>query len=221
MDFNNFKNINGIIFDADGTLLDSMNIWTEIGKRFLLSKNITIEEELAEDISTLSYEQGAAYYIEHFDPTATVQDIRDGVNALVKDFYFEEVVLKDGVKEFLEELKKRGMKMCVATATDKFLIEKALERNGILPCFSAVLTCGEVGAGKDTAEIYEQALKALGTKKSQTLVFEDAHYAVVTAKNAGFTVVAIEDNAERKYKEKIKSLADFYTEGYADLINRL
>lgn len=214
----NFDNVKGIIFDADGTLLDSMDIWTEIGTRFLLSKDITIKKELAEEISTLSYEQAAAYYIEHFDPTATVQDIRDGVNGLVKNFYFEEVVLKDGVKEFLAFLKERSIKMCVATATDKFLIEKALERNGILPCFSTVLTCGEVGAGKDSAKIYEEALKHLGTKKSETLVFEDAHYAVVTAKSAGFTVVAIEDDAEKKYKEKIKSLSDFYVTSYKDLI---
>lgn len=214
----NFKNIKGIIFDADGTLLDSMDIWTEIGTRFLLSKNITIEKELAEEISTLSYEQAAAYYIEHFDNTATVQDIRDGVNALVKSFYFEEVVLKDGVKEFLEELKNRGIKMCVATATDKFLIEKALERNGILPYFSAVLTCGEVGAGKDSAEIYERALKELNINKDEALIFEDAHYAIVTAKNAGFKVVAIEDDAERKYKEKIKALADFYITDYKGLL---
>lgn len=216
----NFDNVKGIIFDADGTLLDSMNIWTEIGKRFLFSKNITIEEGLAEEISTLSYEQGAAYYIEHFDPTATVQDIRDGVNALVKDFYFDEVVLKDSVKEFLDFLKKRSIKMCVATATDKFLIEKALERNGILPYFSDVLTCGEVGAGKDSAKIYEEALKLLKTKKSETLVFEDAHYAIVTAKNADFTVVAIEDDAEKKYKEKIKNLSDFYVTSYRELIDR-
>lgn len=215
----NFDNVKGIIFDADGTLLDSMDIWTEIGTRFLLSKDITIKKELAEEISTLSYEQAAAYYIEHFDPTATVQDIRDGVNGLVKNFYFEEVVLKDGVKEFLAFLKERSIKMCVATATDKFLIEKALERNGILPYFSNVFTCGEVGAGKDSAKIFEEALKHLGTKKSETLVFEDAHYAVVTAKSAGFTVVAIEDDAEKKYKEKIKSLSDYYVTSYKDLIS--
>lgn len=214
----NFEKINAIIFDADGTLLDSMDIWTEIGTRFLLSKGITIKKELAEEISTLSYEQAAAYYIEHFDNTATVQDIRDGVNALVKSFYFEEVTLKRGVKEFLEKLKKLGIKMCVATATDKFLIEKALERNGILHYFESVLTCNEVGAGKDSAEIYEQALKSLDTDKADTLIFEDAHYAIVTAKAAGFSVVAIEDGAERKYKEKIKALSDYYVTSYLDLI---
>lgn len=212
-----FKNVKAIIFDADGTLLDSMDIWTEIGTRFLLSKGINIKEELAREISTLSYEQAAEYYIKHFDNTATVEDIRNGVNALVRNFYFDEVVLKDGVKEFLSYLKSLGIKMCVATATDRFLIEAALKRNGILSYFEDVLTCEEVGAGKNEPIIYEKALELLGTDKSDTLVFEDAHYAIVTAKKAGFKIVAIQDDAEKRHEEKIKALSDVYITSYSEL----
>lgn len=212
-----FKNVKAIIFDADGTLLDSMDIWTEIGTRFLLSKGINIKEELAREISTLSYEQAAEYYIKHFDSTATVEDIRNGVNALVRNFYFDEVVLKDGVKEFLSYLKSLGIKMCVATATDRFLIEAALKRNGILSYFEDVLTCEEVGAGKNEPIIYEKALELLGTDKSDTLVFEDAHYAIVTAKKAGFKIVAIQDDAEKRHEEKIKTLSDVYITSYSEL----
>ena len=107
--------------------------------------------------------------------------------------------------------------MCVATATDRFLIEAALKRNGILSYFEDVLTCEEVGAGKNEPIIYEKALELLGTDKSDTLVFEDAHYAIVTAKKAGFKIVAIQDDAEKRHEEKIKALSDVYITSYNEL----
>lgn len=213
------NNIEGAIFDLDGTILDSMFIWNEIGYKFLENKNIQVPPGTDEEFTKMSLQQAAEYYIEHFDNTATIEGIINDINKLVESFYFNEVVKKKGIEEFLEFLKNKGVKMCVATATDKYMVEKALERNGILHYFSEIFTCNGVGAGKDTPVIYEKSLQHLGTSKEKTYVFEDALYAIETANKAGFHVVGIKDVSEKADPDTIKNLCDVFIEDYEEIYN--
>ena len=211
------NNIEGAIFDLDGTILDSMFIWNEIGYKFLENKNIQAPPGADKEFIKMSLQQAAEYYIEHFDNTATIESIINDINNLVQDFYFYEVIKKPDVAEFLEYLNNRGVKMCIATATDKYLVEKALERNGIRHYFSEIFTCNGVGAGKDTPVIYEKALKHLGTNKETTFVFEDALYAIETANKADFRIVGISDVSEKADPETIKPLCDVYINNYSEI----
>ncbi|MGN0525932.1 MAG: HAD family hydrolase [Acutalibacteraceae bacterium] len=215
---NDIKNIKGAIFDMDGTVLDSMELWQNVGIEFLLKNGITPPPDTVELFCTLSIKQAAQYYINNFDNTKTEQEIIDGINGMVEDFYFNIVELKPGVKEFLELLKKINVKMCVATATDTYLIEKALKRNNIYNYFTEIFTCTNVGHGKDEPIIYREALKHLGTKKNETFIFEDALYAMKTAKNDGFNVVCIKDIAEKAEVETLKQYSDYYIQDYFGLI---
>ncbi len=215
------SNITGAIFDLDGTILDSMFIWNEIGYKFLENKKIQAPPGADKEFIKMSLKQAAEYYIEHFDNTATIKDIIGDINKLVEGFYFNEVIVKPGIIEFLEHLKNRGVKMCVATATDRYLVEKALERNGILHYFSEIYTCNSVGAGKDTPVIYETALAHLGTDKATTFVFEDALYAIKTAHKAGFNVVGISDVSEPEKPEIIKSFCNIYIDNYSEIYKYL
>lgn len=214
---NNIKNIQGAIFDLDGTLLDSMHIWSDIGLLFLKNKGIEPPEGIEDQFVKMSMVQAAEYYIKNIDPTATVMDIVNEVNALVQDFYFNEVIKKDGVEEFLEFLKNINVKMCVATATDKHLVEKALERNGIREYFSEIFTCSSVGAGKDKPVIYNTALEHLGTQKENTYVFEDALYAIETANKAAYNIVGIKDISEKADPEDVKKFCDYYINDYTEI----
>ena len=211
------KNIEGAIFDLDGTILDSMHIWSDIGLLFLKNKGIEPPEGIEDEFVKMSMVQAAEYYIKNIDPTATVMDIVNEVNSLVQGFYFNEVIKKDGVEEFLEFLKSKNVKMCIATATDKHLVQKALERNGILEYFSEIFTCGSVGAGKDTPVIYDVALEHLGTPKENTFVFEDALYAIETANKAGYNIVGINDISEKADPEDVKKLCNYYINDYAEI----
>lgn len=211
------KNIEGAIFDLDGTLLDSMYIWSDIGLKFLKNEGITPPPGAEDEFIKLSLVQAAEFYIKNYAPEKTVMDIVNNINALVHDFYFKEVVLKDGVKEFLEYLKNKNVKMCVATATDKHLVEKALERNGIQEYFSEIFTCSSVGAGKDTAVIYDKSLEHLGTNKENTFVFEDALYAIETANKAGYNIVGISDVSEKADPETVKNLCKCYINDYSEI----
>lgn len=216
---NDIKNIQGAIFDLDGTILDSMHIWSDIGLLFLKNKGIEAPEGIEDEFTKMSMVQAAEYYIKNIDPTATVMEIVNEVNSLVQGFYFNEVIKKDGVKEFLEFLKNRNVKMCVATATDKHLVERALERNGIREYFSEIFTCGSVGSGKDSPVIYDVALKHLGTPKETTFVFEDALYAIETANKAGYNILGIKDISEKADPEIVKKLCNYYINDYSEIYN--
>ncbi len=211
------KNIQGVIFDLDGTILDSMHIWSEIGLLFLKNKGVEAPAGIEDEFVKMSMVQAAEYYIKNIDPSATVMDIVNEVNALVQGFYFNEVIKKEGVGDFLEFLKNKKVKMCIATATDKHLVEKALERNGIREYFSEIFTCSSVGAGKDTPVIYDVALEHLATPKENTFIFEDALYAIETANKAGYNIVGINDISEKADPEEVKKLCNYYINNYSEI----
>ena len=208
--------IRGAIFDVDGTLLDSMFIWDTIGETYLRSIGYQPKENLNETFKNMSLRQAARYYQTEYGVTLSIDQIMDGVNAMLERYYRFEVPLKPGVAELLERLRQDGVKLCIATATDRHLVEAALDRCGVLSCFGEIFTCNEVGHGKDEPDIFEAALRFLGTRKEETIVFDDALYAVRTAKEAGFPVAVIYDSHEKNQKE-IRALADFYIENFSQI----
>lgn len=208
--------IRGAIFDVDGTLLDSMFIWDTIGEAYLRSIGYQPKENLNETFKNMSLHQAARYYQTEYGVTQSIDEIMDGVNAMLERYYRFEVPLKPGAAELLERLRQNGVKLCIATATDRHLVEAALDRCGVLSCFGEIFTCNEVGHGKDEPDIFEEALRFLGTEKAETVVFDDALYAVRTAKEAGFPVAAVYDSHE-KAQDQIRMLADVYLEELTQL----
>ena len=209
--------IRGAIFDVDGTLLDSMFIWDTIGEAYLRSIGYQPKENLNETFKNMSLHQAARYYQTEYGVTRSIDEIMDGVNAMLERYYRFEVPLKPGVAELLERLRQSGVKLCIATATDRHLVEAALDRCGVLSCFGEIFTCNEVGHGKDEPDIFEASLRFLGTRREETLVFDDALYAVRTAKEAGFPVAAVYDSHERSQAE-VRARSDLYLEDLTQLV---
>lgn len=207
--------IRGAVFDLDGTLLDSMFIWDTIGEDYLRSLGKEPRENLKETFKTFTLEQSAHYYREHYGVTLSVDAIIDGVNQMVENYYINVVPLKPGVADFLNKLDNYGVKMCIATVTNQHLVEAALSRLGVIEYFSGIFTCASVGHGKEEPHIYREALKHLQTVKAETIVFEDALYALKTAKADGFLTAAVYDSHEDNQAE-LKAMADCYIENYSD-----
>lgn len=201
--------IKGAIFDLDGTILDSMFIWDTIAEDYLRSFGKEPKENLAEAFKTFTLEQAAEYYRNHYGIKLSVQEIVVGVNSMVAEIYRTKVVLKPGVSDFLKRLQTAGVKMCVATVTDRPIAEDVLKRLNVRDCFSEIFTCAEVGYNKETPEIYREALKHLGTEKTETVVFEDVFHALKTAKKDGFKIAAVYDSHEPRQKE-MKEISDYY-----------
>lgn len=209
----------GAIFDMDGTLLDSMEGWATAGEEYLRRRGIT---PCSGQADSLLY-QGMIGAAEHFRRTYGITDdvptIIDGINAAVKAFYETQAVPCEGVIAFLERLKANGVRMCVATATDRCLAEPTLARLGLLPFFDKIFTCTELGTDKTSSLIYDTAAAFMGTSTQDTWVFEDASYAVRTAKKAGYAVCAIYDRFE-KHPDFLKETADCYVLSYHEALQK-
>ena len=209
--------IKGAIFDIDGTLLDSMPIWENAGARYLATLGIKAKPDLKERLDALSLPEGAIYMQKEYGLSVSAEDILEGVNQVVKDFYYKEAVMKPGAYALVKRLKENGVKLIIATATDKEMAKAALIRNGIWQDFTGMITCEEAGAGKTSPKVFEFARQKLGTKKEETWVFEDSLYAVKTATEAGFPVCSIYDTYSVGNAKEIQRLSNIYVRDFSEI----
>jgi len=204
------QKIRGAIFDIDGTVLDSMPIWDTVAQDYLRLNGLTPRDDLTEDLRTLGGHQVGAYFIRKYGIKKTPQQIAGDINGLIEDFYFSVAMPKPGILRVLDTLESHGVGMCVATATDRYLVEAALRRTGLLRYFGYIFTGSELQSGKGEPYMFLRAAEFLGTAVHETCVFEDALYAIKTAKKAGFPVVAVYDKSAADHADEIRGLADVY-----------
>ncbi len=205
-------NIKAAIFDFDGTLFDSMHIWDKAASQFLILHGITPEADTDAKFKSLSLREACELFRRQYDFQASVDELIDSVNSTIEHMYAE-VEPKRGAIDFLHLLHERGISVAVATATDRYLIESTLRRFGLENVIDAVFTCNEVGVGKQSPKIYDTACVYFGADKSNSVIFEDALYAVRTAKKFGYTVVGIADPTERD-PEAMRELCDYYLDSF-------
>ncbi len=186
--------IEGAIFDMDGTLLDSMFVWDTVPREYLRSRGISPGEETVGLLEHMTVDEAVEHLRVRYALPESHKEILGGLERTVGILY-ETVTPKPGVSEALALLRAHGVRMALATLTDRPLVERTLGRLGLLSYFDAIFTCAEVGAPKTSPRIYEAALAALGTRREATPVFEDAWYAIKTAKAAGFPIVAVYDDS--------------------------
>ena len=204
------QTIKGAIFDCDGTLLDSMQMWLKAEEEYLLALKHMPRPDLIDAVRPLSSLEAADYLKTEYGILKTIEQINNERNTMLEDYYFNKAGLKDGVLAVLEELSAHGVKMCVATATDNYLVEAGLARCGIRGYFGRIFTCSEEKTSKKWPDIYIRAAEFLGTEISETIVFEDALHAIKSAKKAGFPVVAVYDQSEDDHQEEIRAISDYY-----------
>lgn len=202
--------IKGAIFDVDGTLLDSMPAWNHVVEDYLNSIGKPPREGVREELNRMGGNQLLEYLRTCYDVAGTDREILDGINRMLEDFYFNHAPLKPGVRAVLDDLRGRGVKMCVCTATDRYLVEAALKRCGIDGYFERIYTRSEERIGKSNPEMFHRAVAFLQTPLDKTAVFEDSLYAVKTAKETGLPVIAVHDAFDPDSQDKMKAIADSY-----------
>lgn len=212
------KNIEGAVFDLDGTLLDSSWVWEKVDEKFLGDRGFQVPDDYVDEISPLGAERAAVYTIERFGLNEDKDDIVREWIEMAKKEYATEVVCKPYAKEFLEELHKLNIKMAVATSSDRELFMKTLEREGILKYFQKIVTVDEVERGKGYPDIYEEAARRIKVNPHKCLVFEDILAGVTGASLGEFNVVAVFDEKSKHNWEKIKSISKYSINDYKELL---
>ena len=186
--------IRGAIFDADGTLLDSMGMWRTAEVRYLHSIGKESKPGLSEALFAMTLHEGAAFLQREYALPFSPEEVAEGINRVIRDFYRTEVRAKPGAKAFLQKLRRDGVRITVATNTDRAEITEGLRSTGLLPLIENIFTCGELNTGKRLSSlIYDTARDWMGTELRDTWVFEDAVHAARTAHDAGYYVAGMAD----------------------------
>ena len=213
--------IKGVIFDIDGTLLDSMPLWNNLGERYLQKLGFTEEETegLSQRISAMPFVEGIRYIKKAYTLNLEEERIREQLQEMIAGAYRDEINLKAGAKEYLQFLKERGIPCILATAGEASLAKAALKRLKVWEEFQDLLLCEEFNTSKLEAKIYRLAMERLSlSKPEEVLVCEDVLHAVKSAKQAGFQVCGILDEANREDWEKIQEVADFTAKDFYELV---
>ena len=219
--------ISGAIFDLDGTLVDSLHFWdvyfSEVGKKYLSDPGFIPDSDTLKLMRTATIGAGQTLLHERYGFGKSADDLISFAYEKCEYFYRNLVTVKDGVIELLDYLKGNNIKMCIASATEMPLLMIAVQRFGFKEYFPRIISCSEVGCGKDRPDVFLYARDHLGTDISETCVFEDSVVAVETSAKAGFKTVGIYDDHGMEI-EKMKELSDiFIDKGHtmAEMIGRI
>lgn len=203
--------INGVIFDLDGTLIDSMQIWYDIDRKLLKENGVDDPPpEISERVKKMTIEQAAELFIREFDLKCTREYVIRRIEELVRIEYEENIMLKPHVPELLGLLDRLGIPYGAATATYRSLAEAVLCRWEIRDRLAFLLTDREYPRGKKFPDIFLGAAELLGTKPEETLVIEDSLHCIETASAAGFLTAAVYDKASETDTEELKRISDYY-----------
>lgn len=207
-----------VIFDFDGTLLDSMPMWGHVGTDYIRSQGITPPPDLEERLISMTLEQSGEFYRKELGLKKTVEEYMQDLFAFVGDRYAHELSLKPGAKEFVQRTAKAGKKRCILTTTIRSCVEGAMKNHGLDLWIHQLYTCNELHMTKTSPDIYRYVMKQMKSVPEKTIVFEDAPFAIQNAKRAGCTVVAVYDASSEDGGDTIEQYADFGIRDFREIL---
>lgn len=211
------KNIKAVLFDLDGTLVDSMWIWKDIDIEYLGKFNIALPEDLQSCIEGMSFTETAEYMKKRFAIPDSVETMKETWNRMAWEKYTSEVCLKEGAFTFVKHCKERDIKLGIATSNSKELVSGALQALGVYDYFDAIVTGCEVERGKPAPDVYLEAAKRCKVAPKDCLVFEDIVAGILAGKAAGMRVCAVEDAYSAEQRNEKLQKADYYINDYRDI----
>jgi len=213
-----YKDIKAVIFDVDGTLIDSMWIWKQVDIEFLGKRGIPLPERLQMEIEGMSYSETAVYFKERFNLPESLEEIKEEWRLMAEDYYKWHIQLKSGAKEFLKLLYDKGLTLGIATSNSRELVDCMLANHGIRKYFSNIRTSCEVEKGKPYPDVYLKVAEDMGIDPCRCLVFEDTLSGVMAAKSAGMRVFAMADEISLESKDKLIELAEGYIHSFNEVM---
>ena len=222
--------IQGAIFDMDGTLVDSLSFWDcfwrDMGERYFGNPDFRMDAtHFDTHVRTMIFSHAISYLHDYLHIPCTAEEFDNFAAEYVEKFYGTVVTAKPGARELLTALRERGVRICLASATDRRYLGIALESCGLAEFFTrdTIISCSDIGVGKERPDVFLAAREVLGTPLSATAVIEDSALALETAKNAGFVTVGVYD-AHQTAEARLIAAADIYLgkgTTLADLIGKI
>lgn len=215
-----FDNIEAIIFDMDGTLIDSMWIWDDIDEVFYERYHLDVPDTFNEDMEGKSYTEVAELFLRTFPQLPfSLDELKATWTEMAFERYTQEVSLKEGALEFLKDVSSMGLKLGIATSNGRELVDATLKALDIEQYFDSVHTSCEVKTGKPAPDIYLLVAEDLGVNPEKCLVFEDVPQGIMAGKNAGMKVCAVDDASSKCQTDAKKQLADYFIHNYFEIEN--
>lgn len=215
MDIKNFK---GAIFDLDGTLLDSMNIWHDVDVEFFKRRNLPLDSSYVDIIKNMHLPAAAVYTKEKYNLKESAEQIVDEWLQLCSEAYLSNVDLKPGVYNYLQKLHDKGVRMAFATASEKIVCEQTLKNHGIFDFFTDFAYVSEINIGKTEPDIYLLACERIGLNPHECIVFEDIIEGIRSAKKANFITCGVYDKSSEQDTDEIRNIADYYIKSFDELL---
>lgn len=209
--------IDAVIFDLDGTLVDSMWLWKQIDIDYLGEHGYELPPNLQQEIEGMSFSETAVYFKERFNISESLDEIKDAWNCMAKELYRTKVGFKKGAREFVSFLKSKGIKTGIATSNSRELLETVMKALKAEHLFDSKHVSCEVAKGKPAPDIYLLVAKELEVNPEKCLVFEDISQGVRAGKNAGMKVCGVRDEYAEHRNDNVREIADYYIENFFDI----
>lgn len=213
------ENIKAAIFDLDGTIIDSMYVWSKVDRDFLTERGIEVTPEYTDKMRTMFFETAAAYTRETYDLKESVEQIMQVWLDMAHYEYANNVRAKPGARDFIRLLKTKRIKIGMATSNNPYLLRPCLENNRMLGLFDVICYTSEVGMNKSNPDIYLYTAEKLGVKPEECIVFEDIPEGIISSGSVGMRTAAVYDPSNEQYVTILREKSDIFVESYTQLLD--
>ena len=181
----------GAIVDLDGTLLDSEKFWDLLPFDYIRSKGLEPPPDIREKVKEMELDECSRYMKTRIGLKEEPSVIKSELIEMIRSVYTEKAQFYPGAADFVKELYNRGVRMALFSASEHSCIEACLKRHGVLECFDFIVSTMDIGMDKHVPEAFLKVLEMLGTTLENTIVYEDAPYALNGAHSAGFKTITL------------------------------